>query len=206
MSTLFECLIAAAFVLPAVFRWQRRRAGLRAGGLTPQFQKRLIGFTLLSSLMLVFGLAGMAHAENGDPDGSKTPSAVDSGIQAGTVTNADGTKTVTSAADANNALTAEVSHNKLGLNLLWLIVGGVLVLFMQAGFALVETGFTRAKNAAHTMMMNLVIFALGVVGWFVCGYAFMFGSTTNSTVGMTATGTPLHLGSWNILEIGRAHV
>lgn len=58
---------------------------------------------------------------------------------------------------------------------------------MQAGFALVEAGFTRAKNAAHTMM-NLVIIALGVIGWFVCGHALIFGSTSNAALGLTAPG------------------
>jgi Amt family ammonium transporter len=79
------------------------------------------------------------------------------------------------------------------------MVGGVLVLFMQAGFALVETGFTRAKNSSHTMMMNLVIFALGVVGWWAVGYALMFGSTSNTLLDLTALGSPWQLGDWNIL-------
>jgi Amt family ammonium transporter len=71
---------------------------------------------------------------------------------------------------------------------------------MQAGFALVETGFTRAKNASHTMMMNMVIFALGVVGWYVCGYALMFGATDqHGLLGLTPLGSPWHIGSWNIL-------
>ncbi|MEA3019695.1 MAG: ammonium transporter, Amt family, partial [Actinomycetota bacterium] len=65
---------------------------------------------------------------------------------------------------------------------------------------LVETGFTRSKNASHTMMMNLVIFALGVVGWYVCGYALMFGATDyHGILGLTALGTPWHIGDWNIL-------
>jgi Amt family ammonium transporter len=46
---------------------------------------------------------------------------------------------------------------------------------MQAGFALVETGFTRAKNATHTMMMNVVVFGIGVVGFYTVGFALMFG-------------------------------
>ena len=65
---------------------------------------------------------------------------------------------------------------------IWVVITAVLVMFMQAGFALVETGFTRAKNAAHTMLMNLVIFALGTVGWFIAGYAIMFGSISNPVV------------------------
>jgi Amt family ammonium transporter len=63
----------------------------------------------------------------------------------------------------------------ISLNLLWVVIGAVLVIFMQAGFALVETGFTRAKHAAHVMSTNFTVFGLGVIGYFVCGYAFMFG-------------------------------
>jgi ammonium transporter, Amt family len=68
-----------------------------------------------------------------------------------------------------------LTHGEIGLNLLWIIVGAVLVIFMQAGFALVETGFCRAKHAAHVVSTNFAIFGLGFIGFFVCGYAFMFG-------------------------------
>ena len=60
-------------------------------------------------------------------------------------------------------------------NLLWIIIGAVLVVFMQAGFALVETGFCRAKHAAHVVSTNFAIFGLGFVGYFVLGYGLMFG-------------------------------
>ena len=63
----------------------------------------------------------------------------------------------------------------IGLNLLWITVGAVLVIFMQAGFALVETGFCRAKHAAHVVSTNFAIFGLGFVAFFLTGYAFMFG-------------------------------
>ncbi len=61
------------------------------------------------------------------------------------------------------------------LNLLWIVIGAVLVIFMQAGFALVETGFSRAKHAAHVVSTNFAIFGLGFVAFFLVGYAFMFG-------------------------------
>ena len=48
-----------------------------------------------------------------------------------------------------------VGHNKIAINMVWTLIAGFLVMFMQAGFALVETGFTRAKNAAHTMSDEL---------------------------------------------------
>jgi Amt family ammonium transporter len=60
-------------------------------------------------------------------------------------------------------------------NLLWVVIGAVLVIFMQAGFALVETGFTRAKHSAHVMSTNFAIFGIGFVAYFLVGFAFMFG-------------------------------
>ncbi len=63
----------------------------------------------------------------------------------------------------------------VSLNLLWVVIGAILVIFMQAGFALVETGFCRAKHAAHVVSTNFAIFGLGFVGFFFVGYAFMFG-------------------------------
>ena len=56
------------------------------------------------------------------------------------------------------------------VNLLWIVIGAVLVIFMQAGFALVETGFCRAKHAAHVVSTNFAIFGLGFVAFFLVGY------------------------------------
>src|SRR5450432_186823 len=61
------------------------------------------------------------------------------------------------------------------INLLWVLLGGFLVMFMQAGFAMVETGFTRAKNAVNTMAMNLVVYPVGVLGFWLVGYGLMMG-------------------------------
>lgn len=60
------------------------------------------------------------------------------------------------------------------LDTIWTLLGAVLVFFMQAGFAMVETGFTRAKNAGNIIMKNLLDFAIGtVVFWFI-GFGLMF--------------------------------
>jgi len=80
--------------------------------------------------------------------------------------------------------------NKVAINLVWLLITGFLVFFMQAGFALVETGLTRAKNVAHTMAMNLFVYPAGVLGFFICGFALMFG-------GVGALGTP---GGFDVLN------
>jgi Amt family ammonium transporter len=79
-----------------------------------------------------------------------------------------------------------VGQNKVAINLEWTLVAAFLVMFMQAGFALVETGFTRAKNAAHTMLMNIGIYGIGVLGFFICGFALMYGAAgPNGNLGGT---------------------
>jgi ammonium transporter, Amt family len=67
------------------------------------------------------------------------------------------------------------SPNSIAINIVWILLCGFLVMFMQAGFAMVETGFTRAKNVAHTMAMNLMIYAIGMLGYWICGFAFQMG-------------------------------
>src|SRR5262249_23241988 len=64
------------------------------------------------------------------------------------------------------------------LNLAWVLVAAFLVMFMQAGFAMVETGFTRSRNAVHTMAMNFIIYPIGVLGFWITGFAFMWGGVT----------------------------
>jgi Amt family ammonium transporter len=94
------------------------------------------------------------------------------------------------------------------LNLLWIIIGAILVIFMQAGFALVETGFCRAKHAAHVVSTNFAIFGLGFVAFFLCGYAFMFGGFSYVLPGYdfgyaAALGEPLvQAGDWVFLWQG----
>ncbi|HSN73797.1 MAG TPA: ammonium transporter [Anaerolineae bacterium] len=86
------------------------------------------------------------------------------------------------------------------INIMWMLIAGFLIFFMQAGFALVETGFTRHKNVAHTMMMNMMVFCIGALGYWLVGFAFQFGSV-NFTYAATATASewahsPVTLGDW----------
>ena len=68
-----------------------------------------------------------------------------------------------------------VGHNKVSINFVWTLIAAFLVMFMQPGFAMVEAGLTRAKNVAHTMAMNFLVYPLGMLGFYVCGFALMFG-------------------------------
>jgi Amt family ammonium transporter len=62
-------------------------------------------------------------------------------------------------------------------DIVWTIVAAALVFFMQAGFAMVETGFTRAKNAANIMMKNLMDFCIGCCAFWFIGFGLMFGKS-----------------------------
>ena len=63
------------------------------------------------------------------------------------------------------------------VNTIWVLVGSALVFFMQAGFAMVETGFTRAKNAGNIIMKNLMDFSLGTPIYWLLGFGIMFGGS-----------------------------
>lgn len=78
-------------------------------------------------------------------------------------------------------------------NILWTLIGGMLVMFMQPGFALVECGLTRAKNAANIMMKNYADFLMGGILYFLVGFGLMFGADAGglfgfSMFGMSASG------------------
>ena len=82
-----------------------------------------------------------------------------------------------------------VGHNKIAINLMWTLIAGFLVMFMQAGFAMVETGFCQAKNASHTMLMNFLVYALGMTGYWVLGFGLQMGGVgALSTLGNATAG------------------
>jgi ammonium transporter, Amt family len=88
-------------------------------------------------------------------------------------------------------------------NILWLLLASFLVFFMQAGFALVETGFTRAKNVAHTMLMNMMVFCIGAVGYWICGFAFQFGAVNLAYPEVTTPGAITGPWAFSPLTAGR---
>ncbi|RUM34235.1 MAG: ammonium transporter, partial [Desulfobulbus sp.] len=71
------------------------------------------------------------------------------------------------------------------LNYVWTLIAATLVFFMQAGFAMVESGFTRAKSACNIMMKNLLDFAMGSLAFWAVGFGLMFGATKTGWFGTT---------------------
>ncbi|HHY47295.1 MAG TPA: ammonium transporter [Firmicutes bacterium] len=126
----------------------------------PGLRHKAATLALLACVTLVLGYVSLGHT--GDPSGASTGGINDVAAQV------PGAPTFVELAN-------QVGRNKLGLNFVWTLLAGFLVFFMQAGFALVETGFTRAKNAAHTMTMNFMVFLVGAVGYYLVGFALQFG-------------------------------
>ncbi len=71
----------------------------------------------------------------------------------------------------------------IGLNTLWVLVAAVLVMIMQAGFAMVESGFTRSKNSINILMKNLIDFSMGALIFWIIGYTIMFGTDIAGIIG-----------------------
>src|SRR6058998_2430637 len=73
------------------------------------------------------------------------------------------------------AANAAAAANTVAINFVWTLVAGFLVMFMQAGFAMVETGFTRPKNAAHTITMNFMVYGIAMLAYWAVGFALQAG-------------------------------
>jgi Amt family ammonium transporter len=159
------------------------------------FQRFSLRTLLLSVLLISFTLLLLtACGEGPGADGSGINTANQNNLTG--VTAQDGTSV--SQDDLDKAKTDEplayqlallVDENRIAINFVWTLVTGYLVMFMQAGFALVETGLCRAKNAGHTMAMNFMVYGLGMLGYYICGFAFQFGGI----------GTVFNLGSTGVL-------
>jgi len=110
-----------------------------------------------------------ADLAKGDPGGTITGTVNDI-----PVTN---TKTGLTLEDVVNT----VGQNRIAINLVWTLITGYLVMFMQAGFAAVETGLCRAKNANHTFMMNFMVYGVGLFAYWVMGFALQQGGSAGNT-------------------------
>ena len=115
---------------------------------------------------------------------AKAPTTADlaKGDPGGTIT---GTINDVPVADAKTGLTLgdvanQVGQNKIAANFIWTLVTGFLVMFMQAGFAMVESGLCRVKNANHTYMMNFMVYACGLFSYWLIGFAIQMGGAAGN--------------------------
>ncbi len=167
-------------------------AGVGAGGESGRMTRNGLpvktGLLVAVAILLIVALIGIVislPSSTKDAESARDPSGLVIGSDSGVVgvapaniTQDDADKAAKSEPFATQ-LAVQVNQNRLGINMTWTLVAGFLVMFMQLGFALVETGFCRAKNALHVMTMNFSIYFLGMLGYFFCGFAFQFGGIGN---------------------------
>lgn len=149
--------------------------------------KRIISAAMVMLIVVFMAIPGALFAQ--DATGANTGTINDVDAVAAKVIDSVATAkdtTVAGVSTSVNKLAAAVQsignvdgHNKIAINIMWTLIAGFLVMFMQAGFAMVETGFTQKKNVAHTMCMNFLIYAIGMIGFWICGFAIMFGGALN---------------------------
>jgi Amt family ammonium transporter len=72
---------------------------------------------------------------------------------------------------------------QIGIDNMWLLIAGFMVMFMQPGFAMVEAGFTRSKNTANILMKNLMDFSIGSLLYWVIGFTLMYGDSIGGLIG-----------------------
>jgi Amt family ammonium transporter len=147
-------------------------------------------FAVLALLAILIGVGStrVAYADEPTPDTTGAFQSTPTAFSVPGYTKLDPDKaTPKEVAAAIDAVAQSASHGIYAINFVWTLVAGFLVMLMQAGFALVETGLIRAKNAAHTMSMNFAVYALGMFGFFVCGFALMCGGMNGTAIGGPAT-------------------
>src|SRR6516165_8034759 len=156
------------------------------------------------AVALFAGARVVAHADAAPPSAAELKDAtakapatatMQAGDPGGTLT---GTISDVPAADSKVGVTLpdtanQVGQNKIAINFTWTLITGFLVMFMQAGFAMVESGLTRVKNANHTYMMNFFVYGCGLLAYWLIGFAIqMGGAAGNSNLGGLASLTPEH--------------
>jgi len=164
--------------------------------------RRCCTFLILALALMVSVMAyGQAAAPSAAPAAAAPPSAAElkdtaakapattdlaKGDPGGSLT---GTINDVPVSDPKTGLTVgdvanQVGQNKIGINFTWTLVCGFLVMFMQAGFAMVEAGLCRVKNANHTYMMNFFVYGCGLLAYWLIGFAIqMGGAAGNSNLG-----------------------
>ena len=125
---------------------------------------------------------------NGDPDGALTGTVNDIAIS--------DSATGLTLSDVLN----QIGANRIGVNFAWTLLCGFLIMFMQAGFAVVEAGLCRAKNANHTMMMNFMVYGVGMLAYSLIGFSLqMVGAGAVANLG----GTPVLNSEFTINLFGK---
>jgi len=151
---------------------------------------RLIRATVMALMVVAvifcFGNLAISRDSSGAETGNRTDVQVPEGQSASATT---------------GAVLDEVGHSKIAINYVWLFLGGILVFFMQAGFALLECGLCQKKNATQVIMTNFMIFGIATVAFYLVGFAIMFGGVgaLKTLGGAPILTREITVGGWGIM-------
>jgi Amt family ammonium transporter len=145
---------------------------------------------LLLAAVLMLSLGSLAHAQTATAD-SELKAATAAAPSTATLAQGDpggsatGTINDVPVSDSKAGVTVadvgnQVGQNKIAINFTWTLICGFLVMFMQAGFAMVEAGLCRVKNANHTYMMNFTVYACGLFAYWLIGFAIQMGGAAGN--------------------------
>lgn len=137
----------------------------------------LLALTLALVVLVGTGTCFAGDPPKPDPSGASIGSAADVVNATSGAPTAEDMEKMAPAEPLATKLADVIGHNRIAINMVWTLICGFLVMFMQCGFALAETGFTRAKNAGHTMGMNMMVYAIGMLGFWICGFGLQMGGS-----------------------------
>jgi len=155
---------------------------------------KFIAIALMCGLLTLFSSSAPKAETASDtvPATAVEGQAAPAGVEAPAAATAETPAPAEEAAPAEEGPTA--ASNAVAINTVWTLLAAFLVFFMQAGFAMVETGLTRAKNAANIMMKNLMDFSVGSLAYWAVGFGIMFGADKMGLFGTSgfflSTGDP----------------
>ena len=156
---------------------------------------RIARFTTWTCALAILLMAGAAIVARADAAPSASAAELKSALagapSTGALANGDpggvltGTVNDVPVADPKAGITIgdvanQVGQNKIAINFVWTLVTGFLVMFMQAGFAMVEAGLCRVKNANHTYMMNFCVYTCGLFAYWIIGFAIQMGGAAGN--------------------------
>jgi Amt family ammonium transporter len=156
-----------------------------------RLMRRRIASCLCALALVLGGSAGLVTRAHAQAASAELKSAAAKAPSTATLANGDPGGTLTGTindvpvADAKAGVTVsdvanQVGQNKIAVNFTWTLLTGFLVMFMQAGFAMVEAGLCRVKNANHTYMMNFFVYGCGLFAYWIIGFAIQMGGAAGN--------------------------
>jgi ammonium transporter, Amt family len=136
--------------------------------------KKLFAFASVSFVLEIFLASSLCAQENASP---AEPTKIEAPATSSAAPEVEATKEDLGAVPAQftQGLLEQIGGAKVAIDTMWVLIAGMLVFFMNLGFASVESGLCRAKNAVTILAKNFVVFAASSISFLILGWGLMFG-------------------------------